>query len=316
MGKENNTPRNNSSVSPDGKRHHPSRRDLFKAIGAGVVAIPGVAVIEHTVFNKMFSDSSPDRPTPLPMPTADPKTEGPHTAQQNLDAIYNYLLDVGVTKDETEISLWKSVYSNAETSVPRDTKDLRVITEARTTAVETCMEDSHNSYFTHTIAFMQKLSETKQFALKFDRNLDAFNKNAFMATSTEITDGILKQVIHIDSEAAMQASSGIELGLALVHEETHVENRIKLLQSLPASVTNKERLEAVNNYIVKNRVADEASAYAVQSQAALESLRLGVNFSLSTDLINVTATYVRCNTDVTSPEWISFIARRLATYGP
>lgn len=285
-----------------------SRRRVIEGILVGAVAGLGGTAIYNAV------EPSGHPPSQVVTPTADTNIQPPEfpagNVNQDIATIATHLREINAEPNPTEITLLNQLYPPEIEVIPNNVDSQVKIVDQRIRSVEGYMSQS-------TLPRFKEAFETLRVHTQHDNlfvNTDPFVPDVapwqLMKTTSQINPKthVLEEVIHVDMAKVIAGSSGLVLALSLVRENYNVDSRVQFFKKLDSKLNLPQKLHAIDQFEKDNQLTEAAGAYADQAQATIDALATGIPELLPKEIINLAASYVRCNLDKANPEWLKYIS--------
>ncbi|MBI2049561.1 hypothetical protein HYT32_01500 [Candidatus Roizmanbacteria bacterium] len=288
------TPYENPIHNKDSSINGITRREFLKRSGmlllAGVLAINGGVSCSDEKGREKFTESE--------------------SFDLDMKLIAEEVKRLGSTPNKAEQEMWNKAYQRTRQTVPVTEETLRLVGTYLRQTIEN-MGSSKNEYLSHAADVILQQSQMQLLRISIDGFIRLEESELFAVVRTEIENNKIQFVLHIDGSQVLNNSNGLTFALALSHEAQHLEERFKYQDSLARNLSLQERIEKQNQKRQSDPVSDETGAYAIQSEAILETFRLGVESELPSDVVHVAAMYIRAGKNKDSQVWKSYIESRL-----
>lgn len=154
---------------------------------------------------------------------------------------------LGVLASDQERILWSTFgYTRAKEKLPINETTLKEA-KSRLQSTLVLMNQSENPYFKNAANSIVLLSETSNFRISIDPNLDKTVADG--QAHAFLKDGKLIYQISISANEILNNANAIGIAILVVHEDKHIRDYIEYIKSLPDSLSPQEQLEKLEQRI-------------------------------------------------------------------
>ncbi len=287
-----------------------NRRELLRigAINAiGAALLLGTSSLVGKEARRLTETQPPKSPEP-------PATLPPLENLPNEEVIRKEAQRLGIKPSQKEILLWQKGYDYSSVEFPLNYTAINEAGRRLGTALQ-LMEQSENPYFRETADYLKILYYEKGILTINAINIPPKSHTDIpMAVNYTIEKGKFQINLNIYSNKVINDSNSVSLAVWLVHETEHIKSIIKHQESLPSSLTLKERLEKEKQRNTNQELLteEEVNAYGLQAKAYIYHYGLGYLGAVSVDTAKyATALIQQCKSDIASACWKDYVEREI-----
>lgn len=225
----------------------------------------------------------------------------------------NYLNKVGHINDPAEVQRWQQRgYQRSLNKLP-----VNEITEQevkrRTTQTIELMAGSTIPALSEAVAFYRQLEEKGEISLTYHFTLEKLLPNELPTVLSTILvekNGKSHIEIAISDEFVLNNSNALVFAAVFAHEVKHASNMKKRIKEVenrmpPAMLAQLEKADA---QIPKNRVPEEADAFATETTVLIEAYRRGYTMQIPNTMVKNIEAFITYGLSAQDPQWKNYIA--------
>ncbi len=230
---------------------------------------------------------------------------------RSIEAIRQYSSRIGIGPNPHEAELWASAYSvdpNRRLPINQETG---VIASGRFHDTLSRMGNSTIPHFRTAVEVLNQLTAEAQLDTVLEGSLKIRGREA--GASVEVAEGKFGIRLRVNMAAILNHLSQIPLATMIAHEVGgHAKSRRDYYQNLDSlALAENEKAELVRTHFRRDKVADEATAYGVQSEAVIFLVGYGLEQQLDNNTLEIAAMYCQTVKRGYDQRWMKYISPKV-----